>query len=53
MRIGTTQEALNPIVIIHSTINKDLTSFGAIELTTVERYTAAAIDEVKLNNEVL
>lgn len=53
MRIGSVHEGLNPIVLINSTINKDLTSFGTIELTTVERYTTVAIDEVKLDKDSL
>lgn len=48
MRIANTHESLNPIVIIHSTIIRDLASFGAIELTTVERFSTVAVDEVEL-----
>ena len=51
MSIGSAASGCNPLVLIHSTINKELTTFASIELTTVPRFNSVAVDTVPFNVE--
>ena len=46
MNIGGFKENKNPVVLIHSTIAKEITSLSAIEMSVINRFNCSAVDQI-------
>jgi len=50
LNLGSTKDQNNPLILIHSSINKEINNFSSIELATVNRYNAVGTDNIAFSS---